>query len=245
MFKRVVIKISGEVLGGKDGGFDNHVISRITSEIQTLINKGVEVTIVVGGGNFWRGRSADSAMDLVAADQIGIIATIMNGIYLSDFFAQKGIQSTVMTPFDINSFTERFTKPKAMQSIKNGKVLIFAGGTGHPFFSTDTIVALRACEIEADAILFAKNIDGVYDSDPRKNTKAKKYKTISYDKALSDNLDVADISAINLAAKNNIISLVFALEKENSIVTACKNNNEIFEIGGTKISNDFKEEFYE
>ena len=183
-------------------------------------------------------------MDAVSADQIGMLATVMNGIYLNDFFRQEKLQSVVMTPFSLNLFTEKFSKCKALEYIKQKNILIFAGGIGHPFFSTDTVVSLRASEIEAEAILFAKNIDGVYDSDPKKNSNAKKYKTIGYNQVMSKSLDVADISAVQLASKSNIESVVFSLKEKDSIIIACRNNSDIFEIGGTKISNNFEEEFY-
>lgn len=248
MFKRIVIKISGEAIGNSnnhDSKFNDAVIEKIVSQVHYLISKGVQVSIVVGGGNFWRGREANETMDTVCADQIGILATIMNGLYLSDFFRQKGIKSEVMTPFDVNCYTKRYTKEKALSYMSKNNVVIFAGGTGHPYFSTDTIVALRACELEVDAVLYAKNIDGVYNCDPRENNDAKKYRLVSYKYVSANYLDVADITATVLTSKANIPSLVFALDLENSIIIACKNNAELYEIGGTLISNNVSEEYYE
>jgi uridylate kinase len=244
MFKRVVIKISGEALGDSSNNFNDEIIGRIVLEVSDLISQGIEVSLVVGGGNFWRGREANEGMDKVTADQIGMLATIMNGLYLADYFIQKGIEAIVMTPFEVNSFTEKYSKKNTLNHIKNGRVVIFSGGTGHPYFSTDTIVALRACELNADAVLFAKNIDGVYDSDPKLNINAKKYKTVSYKHVISAHLVVADIPAIDLTYNSDIPCVVFALDIKDSICIACKNNDEIYEIGGTLISNKVMEEFY-
>ncbi len=244
MFSRVVIKLSGEALAGSCKGFDDGIINRIIDEIKQAMNLGVNVAIVVGGGNFWRGRSAKPEMDNVAADQIGMMATVMNGLYLAEAFRLNGITAKVMTPFSVGTFTELFQKQRALEYFREGKAIIFAGGTGHPFFSTDSIVALRANELEADCVIYAKNVDGVYNANPSVNKDARKYKRISYRKVIADNLDAADITAMQLSTAANIPSVVFELKKEGSILAALSGFDEIYKIGGTLIANEIKEEFY-
>lgn len=221
MHKRVILKLSGEALSGDtDKAFDNQTINNFVLQIKQVIEKGVELCIVVGGGNFWRGRSANEKMDRTKADQIGMMATIMNAIYLSDSLAQNDIKSVVMTPFVVGAMTEQFNKQSALKHLKHKKVLIFAGGIGHPFFSTDTITALRACELEADAILFAKSIDGVYDKDPAKYSDAKKFDEIPCKDIVEKNLQVIDIAAASLCYEHKIPVIIFGLLEENSIVKA-------------------------
>ncbi len=237
MFKRVMIKLSGEALAGSNStGIDDNTVSRIVDDIITAINNGTEVTLVVGGGNFWRGRSADSNMDRTKADQIGMLATTMNAIHLADMFRQKGVEAKVMTPFPLANITTYFTKDESLDIMKRGGVTINAGGLGHPYFSTDTITALRAIELECDCIMYAKSVDGVYNDDPAKNPNAVKYKELTYRQILQDNLKAIDLTAMNLCEENNMTSLVFALEAENSIVSACKNDENIYKIA-TKITN--------
>ncbi len=246
MFKRVVIKISGEMLGdGFKQPFDKAVSDKLVGEVKELLDNGVEVSLVVGGGNFWRGRE-NPELDSVKTHQIGMLATIMNGIYLSEAFRLNNVPALVMTPFDVNEFTQRFNRDKALQLMKSGTVLIFAGGTGHPFFSTDTIVGLRAVELDVDAILFAKNIDGIFQCDPKKNPEAKKYKSVTYKTIIQNSLEFADISAISLINQSgkSIPCVVFNLAKPKCIVTACKNNDEIYAIGGTKVEHGIEEEYY-
>nr|WP_317356732.1 UMP kinase [uncultured Tyzzerella sp.] len=221
MYKRVILKLSGEALAGDtDKYFDNETINAFILQIKEIIQKGVEVCIVVGGGNFWRGRSANENMDRTKADQIGMMATIMNGIYLSDSLSQNNIDSVIMTPFAVGAMTEQFNKQVALNHLKNKKVLIFAGGIGHPFFSTDTITALRACELEADAILFAKSVDGVYDKDPAKYDDAKKFDEIPCKDIVEKNLQVIDIAAANLCYEHKIPVIIFGLLEKNSIIRA-------------------------
>ncbi len=221
MYKRVILKLSGEALAGDtDKAFDNNTINSFVLQIKEIINKGIEVCVVVGGGNFWRGRSANEAMDRTKADQIGMMATIMNAIYLSDSFKQNDIDTVVMTPFSVGSMTEQFNKQIALNYLSNKKVLIFAGGIGHPFFSTDTITALRACELEADAILFAKSIDGVYDKDPARYNDAKKFDEIPCKDIVEKNLQVIDIAAASLCYEHKIPVIIFGLLEKNSIVRA-------------------------
>ncbi len=235
MYKNIIIKLSGEAIGGQsENGFDDNVIGDIIDEIVELLNDGVKVSVVIGGGNFWRGRSCDSKMDRTKADNIGMLATIMNGIYFSDSLRQRGIYSEVFTPFKVGMMTSEFSKNDAINVMINRGVCIFSGGIGHPFFSTDTITSLRAAELECDAILYAKNVDGIYDKDPNKFDDAVKYKEITYSEIVKRDLQAIDISAMNLCNSQKIESVVFSLNEKNSISKAVKNNDEIFEIG-TKV----------
>ena len=223
MYNKVVLKLSGEALGGDTGkSFDNNTIFSIIDQIKKIIEMGTKTTLVVGGGNFWRGRSANPDMDRVKADQIGMLATVMNAIYVADCFRQKGVEAVVMTPIKIGTVTEEFSKNLANKYLEEGKVIIFAAGIGHPFFSTDTVTALRACELEADAILFAKAIDGVYDSDPATNPDAKKFDEIPCKDIVEKNLKVIDIAAANLCYENKIPVVIFGLAEEGGIVKAAK-----------------------
>ncbi len=176
MYKRIVLKISGEALAGEQEGvaFFEPVVDELVRQVKAVLEKGTQVSLVIGGGNFWRGRSANSQMDRTKADQIGMLATVMNAIYVADALRQKGIGAVVQTPFVVGTMTELFSKESALSHLQNGDVVIFAGGLGHPFFSTDTITALRGAELDADGLFFAKNVDGVYDSDPAVNANAKK-----------------------------------------------------------------------
>lgn len=221
MYNKVVLKLSGEALAGNtDKSFDNETIFSIIEQIKQIIAMGTKTTLVVGGGNFWRGRSANPDMDRVKADQIGMLATVMNAIYVADCCRQKGIDAVVMTPIKIGTVTMEFSKDLANKLLNEGKVVIFAAGIGHPFFSTDTVTALRACELEADAILFAKAIDGVYDSDPATNPYAKKFDEIPCKDIVEKNLKVIDIAAANLCYENKIPVVIFGLAEENGIVKA-------------------------
>ena len=220
MYKRIVLKLSGEAISSGAGSFDNEIISGIVEQIKTIIAMGTQVTLVIGGGNFWRGRSANPAMDRTKADQIGMLATDMNAIYVADFIRQKGGDATVMTPIKIGTVTEEFSKDLAEKYLAENKVLIFAAGIGHPFFSTDTVTALRACELNADAILFAKNIDGVYDKDPAVYPDAKKFDEIPCKDIVEKNLKVIDIAAANLCYEQKIPVVLFGLAEENGIVRA-------------------------
>ena len=175
--------------------------------------------VVTGGGNFWRGRTGNE-IDRVKADQIGMLATVMNCIYVSEIFRTEGMKTVVMTPFAVGAFTELFSKDKANQYFAGGTVVFYAGGTGHPYFSTDTGILLRAIESEADMILLAKNVDGIYDSDPAKNPDAKRFDTISIDEVIARGLQAVDMTASILAKENHMPMRVFALQEENSIVKA-------------------------
>lgn len=216
--KRVLLKLSGEALaGGKKTGFDEPTVMKVALQVKTLTEQGIEVGIVIGGGNFWRGRSSEK-IDRTKADQIGMLATVMNCIYVSEIFRAAGMKTAVMTPFACGSFTELFSKDRVEECFAQNVVTFFAGGTGHPYFSTDTATVLRAIEIEADVILLAKSIDGVYDSDPKDNPDAKKYDEISIQEVIHKNLKVVDMTASILCMEQKMPMMVFGLNQENSIV---------------------------
>lgn len=216
--KRILLKLSGEALAGSNKrGFDEATCVDVAKQIKTVVDSGVQVAIVIGGGNFWRGRTSDN-MERTKADQIGMLATVMNCIYVADACRNVGLKTKVYTPFVCGAFTELFSKDSAVSALEEGCVTFFAGGTGHPYFSTDTATALRAIEIEADAILLAKAIDGVYDSDPKINKDAVKYDSISLDEVLSQKLGVIDLTATIMCLENKMPLVVFGLNEENSIV---------------------------
>ena len=194
---------------------------KVAEQVKTLVDEGLQVAIVIGGGNFWRGRTSES-MERTKADQIGMLATVMNCIYVSDAFRTAGMETEVYTPFVCGAFTELFSKDKAVKALNEGKVVFFAGGTGHPYFSTDTATALRAIEIEADAILLAKSIDGVYDSDPAVNKDAVKYDSITMEEVLDQKLGVIDLTATIMCLENKMPLAVFGLNEENSIENLMK-----------------------
>lgn len=199
-------------------------------QIKQLVEEGVQVGVVIGGGNFWRGRTSEN-IDRTKADQIGMLATIMNCIYVSEICRAEGMQTAVLTPFECGSFTKLFSKDRANKYFDRGMVVFFAGGTGHPYFSTDTGVVLRAVEVEAEVILLAKAIDGVYNDDPKKNPAAKKYDEVTIDEVIAKNLQVVDMTASILARDNKMPMLVFGLNEENSIVNTVKGK-----FNGTKVT---------
>ena len=218
---RILLKLSGEALAGdKKTGFDEATVRKVALQVKQLVDNGTEVGIVIGGGNFWRGRTSEN-IDRVKADQIGMLATIMNCIYVSEIFRSVGMMTNILTPFECGSFTKLFSKDRANKYFAKGMVVFFAGGTGHPCFSTDTPAVLRSIEVEADCLLLAKSIDGVYDSDPAKNPDAKRYDTLSIDEVIAKNLQVVDMTASILARDNKVPMRVFALQEENSIIKAC------------------------
>ena len=218
--KRILLKLSGEALAGdKHMGFDEETVRGVALQVKQLVDDGYQVGIVTGGGNFWRGRSSEN-IDRTKADQIGMLATIMNCIYVSEIFRSVGMQTNVLTPFECGSFTKLFSKDRANKYFEKGMVVFFAGGTGHPYFSTDTGVVLRAIEVDAEVILLAKSIDGVYDADPAKVPTAKKYDEVSIDEVIEKNLQVVDMTASILARDNKMPMWVFGLNEENSIVNA-------------------------
>ena len=218
--QRILLKLSGEALAGeKKQGFDEPTVRKVALQVKQLMDAGTQVGIVIGGGNFWRGRTSEN-IDRTKADQIGMLATVMNCIYVSEIFRSVGMQTEILTPFACGSFTKLFSKDRAVRYFAEGKVVFFAGGTGHPYFSTDTGVVLRAVEVEADVILLAKAVDGVYDDDPRTNPDAKKYEEVTIQEVIEKNLQVVDMTASILARDNHMPMWVFGLNEENSIVNA-------------------------
>ena len=217
--KRVILKLSGEALAKKEGGYNDELIENIANQVKTIVNKGTDVGVVIGGGNYCRARSNDN-IDRTKADQIGMLATIMNCIYVSEIFRSQGLKTNILTPFECGSMTKLFSKDRANKYFEKGMVVFFAGGTGHPYFSTDTGIVLRAIELDADAILLAKAIDGIYDSDPKLNPEAKKYDTISINEVVEKKLGVIDMTASVMCMENKMPLMVFGLEEENSIVNA-------------------------
>lgn len=218
--KRILLKLSGEALAGeKHFGFDEATVTVVAKQVKQLVDTGTEVGIVIGGGNFWRGRSSET-IDRTKADQIGILATVMNCIYVSEIFRSVGMATQVLTPFECSSFTKIFSKDRANKYFSRGMVCFFAGGTGHPYFSTDTATVLRAVEIEAEGIMLAKAVDGVYDSDPKTNPAAKKYDEVSIQEVIDKKLAVVDLTASIMCLENKMPMYVFGLNEENSIVKA-------------------------
>lgn len=216
-YKRVIIKISGEALAGPKGmGFDQSVINEVVDQIVNVNKLGVEIAIVVGGGNFWRGRQG-TEMDRVTADHMGMLATVINALALQDAIERRGVETRVQTAWDILRVAEPYAQRKAESHLKKGRIVIFACGTGNPCFSTDTAVALRAAEINADVILLAKNVDGIYDSDPKTNKNAKKYKEIKYLDFISQELKAMDTAAVAICMDNKTPILAFGLNEKDSI----------------------------
>ncbi len=236
MFDRVLLKLSGEALSGDNkDGFDEVFVNRIVGEIIEVKKRKTQVALVVGGGNYWRGAQKGLEINRAKSDQIGMLATVMNAIYLAEIFNQKNIKALVMTPFVCGNFTKQYSQEDADMYLNQGYILIFAGGLGHPFFSTDTIAAVRAIELKCDSILYAKTIDGIYDSDPKTNPNAIKFNKITYKEIIEKDLRAIDISAMNLCNDMQIPTIAFSLAAEGSIILACENNEEIFKIG-TKIT---------
>lgn len=216
--KRVILKLSGEALAGSKGsGYDDALIADIARQVKEIVERGIDVGVVIGGGNYWRGRSNNN-IDRTKADQIGMLATVMNCIYVSEIFRAAGMNTSVLTPFECGSFTKLFSKDRAVEYLEGGTVVFMAGGTGHPYFSTDTATVLRAIEIEAETIFLAKAVDGVYDSDPKVNPEAKKYDEVSIQEVIDQKLAVVDMTASILCMENKMPMLVFGLNEENSIV---------------------------
>ena len=230
---RILLKLSGEALAGdKHHGFDEPTVTEVAKQVKQLVDAGTEVGIVIGGGNFWRGRTSEK-IDRTKADSIGMLATVMNCIYVSEIFRTEGMMTQVLTPFECGSFTKLFSKDRANKYFEKGMVVFFAGGIGHPYFSTDMGTVLRAIEIEADIILSAKSIDGVYDSDPNKNPDAKKFDKIAISEVVEKKLGVIDLAASVLCMENKMPMLIFGLNEENSII-----NNVTGNVTGTIITVD-------
>lgn len=219
-YKRVIIKLSGEALAGEKGfGIDESVVDYVVNQIKKVYKLGVEIGVIIGGGNFWRGRQA-LKMERSAADHMGMLATVMNSLAMQDALEAAGVPCRVQTALTITRIAEPYILRKAMRHLEKGRVVIFACGTGNPFFSTDTGAALRAAEINADVLMLAKNIDGVYDSDPKKNPNAKKYDELTYMKVVQDGLQAMDATAITLCMENKIPIIAFALKEEDSLLKA-------------------------
>lgn len=222
MYKRVLIKLSGEALAGdKKTGLDDSTLQSICASIKKIYDLGTEIAIVVGGGNFWRGRSSGN-MDRTRADHIGMLATAMNALALADALERVGCDVRVQTAISMQQVAEPYIRNRAVRHLQKNRVVIFGCGTGNPFFSTDTATSLRAAEIDAQVILKATMVDGVYDSDPHKNPNAKRYSTISFDQILSEQLGVMDMTAASMCRDNNIPVLVFSLEDPDNIIRAVK-----------------------
>ena len=226
-YKRVLLKISGEALAGeKHFGLDFDVIGNVCDVVKQCVDMGVEVGIVVGGGNFWRGvKNGTGKMERTRADHMGMLATVMNCLAVADVLEQKGVPVRVQTAIEMRAIAEPYIRLRAVHQLEKGSVVIFGCGTGNPYFSTDTDAVLRAAEINADVILLAKNVDGVYDSDPMQNPNAKKYDQISYDDVLAQHLSVMDSTATSLSMDNKIPVLLFALEDPQNIIRAICGEN--------------------
>ncbi len=218
--RRVFLKLSGEALAGsKKTGFDEATVKEVARQVKQSVDIGIQVGIVIGGGNFWRGRTSE-AIDRTKADQIGMLATVMNCIYVSEIFRNAGMMTQILTPFECGTMTKLFSKDRANKYFEKGMVVFFAGGTGHPYFSTDTGITLRAVEMDAEGILLAKSIDGVYDSDPAKNPDAKRYDTISIQEVIDKKLAVVDLTASIMCLEHKMPMAVFDLNEKDSIANA-------------------------
>lgn len=218
-YKRIVLKLSGEVLKGEEDVIDADVASKIAAEVADVHAAGAQVCIVIGGGNIWRGAvKAHAGMDRSTADHMGMLATIINGLGLKDALEKQGVDTRVMTAIDVRSLAEPFIRLRALRHLEKGRAVIFVAGTGNPFFSTDTAAALRASEVKADVILKATKVDGVYDSDPKKNPDAKRYEKIGYLQALKDQLKVMDSAAFALCMENQIPIVVFDVFNQGNLM---------------------------
>ena len=226
-YHRVLLKISGEALAGNNHfGLDFDVIGSVCDVVKQCVDMGVQVGIVVGGGNFWRGvKNGTGKMERTRADHMGMLATVMNCLAVADVLEQKGVPVRVQTAIEMQAIAEPYIRLRAVHQLEKGSVVIFGCGTGNPYFSTDTAAVLRAAEINADVILLAKNVDGVYDSDPLKNPEAKKYDEISYEEVLAQRLTVMDSTATSLSMDNHIPVLLFALEDPQNIIRAICGEN--------------------
>ncbi|MDO4622451.1 MAG: UMP kinase [Eubacteriales bacterium] len=229
--KRLLLKLSGEALAGeKKTGFDEAVCIEVAKQVKTLVDEGYEIGVVIGGGNFWRGRTSKN-IDRTKADEIGMLATVMNCIYVSEIFRSQGMMTSVLSPFEIPGITKIFSKDRSNKYFAHNMVVFYGGGTGSPYFSTDTTAVLRAIQIDADALLLAKAIDGVYDDDPKSNPNAKKYDEVSIDEVIEKKLQVVDMTASILAMENKMPMIVFGLNEKDSIINAAHGI-----ITGTKVT---------
>jgi uridylate kinase len=221
-YRRIVLKLSGEALAGEKGfGIDHDILKAISLEVKEIRDKGVQVAIVVGGGNIWRGVTGSArGMDRATADYMGMLATVINALAMQDALEKQGVDTRVQTAIEMRQVAEPYIRRRAIRHLEKGRVVILAGGTGNPFFSTDTTAALRAAEIEAEVILMAKNVDGVYDSDPRTNPAAQKYKELEYLDVLNKGLGVMDSTAASLCMDNKIPLVVFGIRERGNILKA-------------------------
>ena len=240
MYKRILLKVSGEALGeenanGDGFGLDFAKINAVCASIKECVDMGVQVGLVIGGGNFWRGvKNGSGKLQRSHADSMGMLATVMNAIAVADVLEQHGMDARVLTAVEMNKFAEYFTRDLANRYLNEGKVVLFAAGTGSPYFSTDTGAVLRGVEIEADAVLMAKNVDAIYSADPEKDPNAIRYTHLTYGEALAKNLRATDITAMALAMDNNMTMVCFGLKEENSIVRVVRG-----EAIGTTVKNKF------
>ena len=217
-YKRIVLKVSGEALAGADGrGIDGAKVDAVAKQIKKISEAGIQVGVVVGGGNFWRGRTSES-MDRVCADQIGMLATVMNALAIADALRANGVQGKVFSAITMDKVALPYVVADARKCLENGGVAVFGGGTGAPFFSTDTASVLRACELGAEALFCAKAVDGIYDSDPKTNPKAKKYDQISYDKVIADNLKALDLPGIAMAREYGLPIVCFGKDEKDAVL---------------------------
>lgn len=220
-YNRVLIKLSGEAIGKKDGrGIDNKKLERVVDQIVEISKTGTQIALVIGGGNFWRGRYGDEYIERTTSDYMGMLATVLNALAFQEMAESKGLDIRTMTSIQMQEIAEPYIRRRAVRHLEKGRVVLFAGGTGNPYFTTDSCAALRATEINADLILLAKNVDGVYNKDPKKYPDAKKYDEVTYMQSISEGLNVMDTTAITLCMENKIPIYVFALNEENSIIRA-------------------------
>ena len=235
-YKRILLKVSGEALAGEEGhGLDFTILHDVCASIKECVDMGVQVGLVIGGGNFWRGvKNGAGKLQRSHGDAMGMLATVMNAIAVADVLNQHGVDARVLTAVEMNKFAEYFTRDTAERYLNEGKVVLFAAGTGNPYFSTDTGAVLRGVEIEADAILMAKNVDAIYSADPNKDPNAVRYTNLTYDEALAKNLKATDITAMALAKDNDMTMVCFGLDEENSIVRVARG-----EAIGTTVKNHF------
>jgi len=231
MYKRIVIKLSGEALSsGPDHLYDDAIIDNIVSQIKNVVDMGVQVGVAIGGGNIWRGRNTKS-IHQTKADQMGMLATVINSMYLCERLKLHGQPATVFTPLSISTFTKVYSREATLDHMERGRVAVFGGGLGHPFFSTDTIPVLRACELDCDAVFFAKNINGVFDKDPNKHADAVRYREMTYRQVIEQNLEAIDIAAMVMCENNDIPSFVFSLNHPKSIELAASGSKDQLDFG--------------
>lgn len=221
MYKRILVKLSGEAIGQDDGrGIESSKLERVANQLVSLNKDGVEIAVVIGAGNFWRGKYGGTYIKRTTSDYMGMLATTLNALALQEMLESKGIETRVQTAIEMKQVAEPYIRRRAVRHLEKGRVVIFACGTGSPYFTTDSAAALRAVEMDSEVILLAKNVDGVYNKDPKKYDDAVKYEEVSYMQSINEKLGVMDTTAITLCMENKIPILVFALNEENSIIKA-------------------------